>query len=86
MKVGDTVYCIQNYRFLRFKYGNCYKITKLVFRNSKTQDELIYIKVDDYIFNVKFSETSNRNFDDYFISLKEYRKLKLQNLKDITLN
>lgn len=85
MNIGDKVYCVKNYthtyppRF--YKKGEYYEIQHIV-----EFDRLNYHTHKVIIDNILFSLLKNTNlgyninFYDYFITQKEYRKLKLQKL------
>ena len=84
MKVGDKYYCIKD----RVEYfidvnlpvnssGEIYEITELY-------DFYIYLSHDNvygYCYSI-YPEDNEKLFNDYFISLSEYRKLKLEKLNE----
>jgi len=96
MKVGDKVYCINGYSGvkLRFTKGKIYNVIEILhFGNHIT-----YIIDDDfkeafeasgwfheYSSDFKFAQTFGilRLYNDYFISIKDLRKLKLKKLENV---
>jgi len=77
--IGDKVVCKLNEdNFFGFKYVHIYSITGICCDKKYRRFEDI-IEVDDVSFR-KYSIDGRYNFDDYFITLKEARKLKLDKL------
>ena len=96
MKVGDKVYCIKNFKIptnpdVFFDKNKTYKITaamKNVYLNYDTENKISDIYQIDYKLNfhfypVKYTISSDFCFNDYFITIKELRKLKLEKLNNI---
>ena len=81
MKVGDNIICKKTRGYFNLK-NNTYKIL-----NIKNDVNLIAVSVEknNYHFCCYYSSIFNEKcfvFDEYFISLKEYRKLKLKKINE----
>jgi hypothetical protein len=73
MKKGDKVICIKPH--VKFKVNDTYKIVAVLSH--------IYV-INGKGFNIK-TEKGYYNFDEYFISIKEQRKLKLDKINKINV-
>lgn len=93
MKIGDKVYCKKTYHnddlsYIFFEKGNLYTIVDMYL----TINQIPLIMIDDEIgeFKYVFSHitddrpdfTSLIPFNQYFMTPKEYRKLKLSKIKN----
>ena len=98
LKVGDYVYCHTDrysYNTLLNKKGNCYKIKFITRDFSIFYDNIAYfilidngsdklsVDVGFWIFNKEIEKDKKYIlFNDYFITMKEYRKIKLEQLNE----
>ena len=81
MKQNDILYCKKDFYLLNNKVnikGKYYKILKVykIFNAIYIESE-----INSNIFNIKNSK-KDPNYQDYFITLKEYRKLKILKLNE----
>jgi hypothetical protein len=91
LKVGDKVYCVKTFKKsinsdMIFEENKTYKITAIMnnLHVKLNLNEKIDICQIDYKLNfyfTKYSEYTNFYFYDYFITLKELIKQKLQKLQ-----
>lgn len=80
LKAGDKVYCI-NSRFNMHKQNNFYKIAEIRENHILiTSDDKSNYKSGVYSYRIKY-DSLFQCFDDYFITIKELRKQKLEKLK-----
>lgn len=92
MKVGDKVYCIKNFKTptnpdVFFDENKTYKITaamKNVYLRLDAEDKISIYQID-YKLNFSTNNVIDTDFcfNDYFITLKEMRKLKLEKLNSL---
>jgi hypothetical protein len=89
MKVGDKVYCIKDFKHLddiKIHKGRIYEI---YFHRKKTHKKFIFgydvIILDDLHNYQRFSVYTEiySNLWEYFITLQEHRKMKLEQLNKI---
>lgn len=88
MKKGDKILCIKNRKFLKNylnKKNNSYTILEINIDTNEivvnVENNLYHINCH-YIYQTKL-KSDKKNFyvfEDYFITEKQYRKLKLQKL------
>ena len=85
MKIGDQIYCIKdfssNYPIRNFQKGKIYKINLIIdFYRSGTHKNSV--NVDNTMFTLRkdYNKYFELGFYEYFITLKEYRKQKLQKI------
>lgn len=83
MKKGDKILCTKNYNIenntVLYKKNNIYTITDIIEDSNGINNRYI---IDNYLsFYIKH-QISDWCFDDYFISLKEERKLKLDKINE----
>lgn len=92
LKVGDKVYCIKNFKMsinsdVTFDENKIYTITAIMNNlHVKGLNEKIDICQIDYKLNfyfTKYTEYTNFYFYDYFITLPELRKYKLQKINSL---
>jgi len=94
MKTGDKVYCIKSFKIstnsdVFFDENKIYTITAIMNNLYKKlgmneKNEKIDIYQIDYklnFYSTKYTEYTNFYFYDYFITIKQLRKQKLEKLK-----
>jgi len=90
MEIGDKVYCIKdcikdcvpNYGYFHHTKGEIYNIRNIYMKGTKS--EIIFVEV---IYPFKFGYLSIKQensylFSEYFVEVKEYRKLKLEKINE----
>lgn len=83
MKVGDIVYCKET----RISLGVTFNIEKNFYKILGIKDDTISVSCEENIYGIscryriKFN-SNYYNFYDYFMTLPEMRKLKLNNLNE----
>lgn len=86
MKVGDKVVCIKKYRSSNFDIiyleGVKYIISEIWYMSDNHKDCPVYTVMCNEGSGISFYEKEYRIFNEYFIPLKEQRKLKLEKLND----
>lgn len=77
MKIGDKVYCIYSLELIpNFKIGEEYKIDG-IFPNHCYGVNGVIFKTQKTKIKIK-----NYNFEDYFLTNNQHRKLKIKKLND----
>lgn len=81
MKVGDKVYCKKK-RKSKYNSRAIYKNEECTVVQIDRIQERIRIKCNDgeFSFHIGEYDTDYYNFSDYFYSIMEYRKLKLEKI------
>lgn len=89
-KEGDIVICIKGiggiYDDILYYKDKSYRVTSVL-----NSINIIYIKSEDYTYEARFSFSNMKNnheskyYYDYFITLKEHRKLKLKRIEKCEL-
>jgi len=89
MKIGENVCCIKDYTEYpskKLEKGKLYKIRGVIdfFDNNRhKQIKAINVNYTTFTLRKEPERTLHLRFDDYFITLKELRKLKLEKLKSL---
>lgn len=81
LNIGTKVVCVKTFQYSEkkmFVNTNIYTITAQDLNNSKSDH--YYIIDYKFGFYMYASKNSTYDFDNYFITLKEYRKLKLKKI------
>lgn len=83
MKVGDKIYCIKN--ISKFEAGKFYSINDMVTLYSNGHFCEVEVIVNYISFDLIKNFRYRIYFYDYFITNKEYRKQKLNKLKEVNI-
>lgn len=81
MNIGEQVYCIKtlnHYSYDFFIKGKLYTITHSYYGNIRIKDEVSGTSE----FNLIEPNADQYKFENYFITNKEYRKLKIEKLNE----
>jgi len=84
MKEHDKVYCI-NDTYINGNIDVCRYIKHKTYIISQLCDDTIWIKSENtisYYFTIDGNYNENRIFSDYFVTLQELRKIKLDKINE----